>query len=57
MTSFRKLVLKRDERAKVLGYVPRQVKVPVDPGSLDRIGEALEARSHAAMLRRIRSGD
>jgi hypothetical protein len=52
VSALRKAVREHDERAQQLGYVPRPLRMPVG-GSLGKIRELLERRSHAAMLSRI----
>jgi hypothetical protein len=56
MTAHRKLIKQRDERARDLGHVPRDVNVPKSGPSLAKINDGLVKRAHAAMLRRIKSG-
>jgi hypothetical protein len=56
VSALRKAVREHDERAQRLGYVPRPLKVPTIGGSLEKIRESLERRSHAAMVKRIKRG-
>jgi hypothetical protein len=56
VTAHRKLVKEFDQRARDLGHVPRDVRVPEPKSSLVKLADGLARRTHVAMMRRIKSG-